>query len=668
MEVKLMNIRNPLRPLSIFCGSVLLAGAVLFCGNPAWSAGGTAVVTANAVNVRSGPGTDYAVVAQAKQGEKMNILEQDSDWYSVALNSGGQGWVAGWLLDVQQSQPAAATTGQVAVLNGNYINIRSGPGTNHGVVAQGNSGERYQVLDKSGDWVRIQLTTGTGWVSGWLVKLEGGQAPTPQAPAGQPPATTPVSGSKVATVSGSVVNIRSGPGTTNPVVGSVVQGNNLTVLGQEGDWYQVSLPTGGTGWIAGWLVTVKDTPGQTGGSTQPAQPPAGSQTPPAAGSTEKIAVVNGSVVNVRSGPGTSSSIIGTVVKGNSLPLLGQSGDWCQVKLPNGSSGWVAGWLVALNDTVSRGADRNEHSAVGNVQSMVVKKTSTEQTSFVIKTDTPVTYNSFFLSNPDRLVVDIQGVAPGTLAEKQKVGTKTVSTVRSGYFQKNPAVTRLVFELNKDAMYEVSLAGDRKTLTVDTYIPNLAEILKNRRIVIDPGHGGPDPGAIGQAGTREKAINLDIARRVEKLLKAKMANAIMTRSRDSDVGLYAHSDIANKGNADIFVSIHINANDNPSIGGTSTYIYPGSGSSSETLRRQESYRLAQAIQDELVDSLGLRDIGVKEANFAVLRTSNMPAVLVELAFISNEAEEKLINTDSFKNKAAQAIVDGIVKYFAGKRTA
>jgi N-acetylmuramoyl-L-alanine amidase len=148
----------------------------------------------------------------------------------------------------------------------------------------------------------------------------------------------------------------------------------------------------------------------------------------------------------------------------------------------------------------------------------------------------------------------------------------------------------------------------------------------------------------------------------------MANAIMTRSRDSDVGLYARSDIANKGNADIFVSIHINANDNPSIGGTSTYIYPGSGSSSETLRRQESYRLAQAIQDELVDSLGLRDIGVKEANFAVLRTSNMPAVLVELAFISNEAEEKLINTDSFKNKAAQAIVDGIVKYFAGKRTA
>ncbi|NMA52955.1 MAG: SH3 domain-containing protein, partial [Peptococcaceae bacterium] len=265
-----MNIRNPLRPLSIFCGSVLLAGAVLFCGNPAWSAGGTAVVTANAVNVRSGPGTDYAVVAQAKQGEKMNILEQDSDWYSVALNSGGRGWVAGWLLDVQQSQPAAATTGQVAVLNGNYINIRSGPGTNHGVVAQGNSGERYQVLDKSGDWVRIQLTTGTGWVSGWLGKLEGGQAPTPQAPAGQPPATTPVSGSKVATVSGSVVNIRSGPGTTNPVVGSVVQGNNLTVLGQEGDWYQVSLPTGGTGWIAGWLVTVKDTPGQTGGSTQPA--------------------------------------------------------------------------------------------------------------------------------------------------------------------------------------------------------------------------------------------------------------------------------------------------------------------------------------------------------------------------------------------------------------
>lgn len=682
-----MKFQRKFHLLSILMGLALLVGALLSVTNLAMAAGETAVVAGNGVNVRDGPGTSYGVVAQANLGDRLTVLGQSSDWYNVGMTNGGQGWIAGWLVSIQQPAGTGSGDGQVAVLNGSSINIRGGPGTGYGVVTQGGLGDRYPVLEKSGDWVKVQLSSGTGWVAGWLVSLETSQPVVTQPAPVETPAA-PVSGSKVAVVNGNVVNVRNGPGTSNAVVGTVVQGNNLPVLGQSGDWVQVSLPSGGNGWVAGWLVALNDVP--TPVVTQPAPV----ETPAAPGNGSKVAVVNGTVVNVRNGPGTTNAVVGTVVQGNSLPVLGQSGDWVQVSLPaSGGSGWVAGWLVALNDAapepatpsqppagqtggdgVSRGGDRpddsdnskdNDDSKSGKVLSMDVQKTAADQTTFTFKTDTPVSYNSFTLSNPDRLVLDLEGVAPGKLSETTNISTKTVSKVRTGHYQKNPDVTRLVFELKSGALYEVSLSSNKKTINVDTYIPNLDDAYKNRVIVLDPGHGGPDPGAIGANGTQEKNVTLDIAKRVNKLLKAQGADVIMARGSDTDVSLSARTDIANKNKADIFVSIHINAHTDRSIGGTTTYIYNGS---SGTARIQESNKLASSIQTELVKSLGLRDIGVKSANFAVVRTSNMPAVLIELAFISNKNEEKLLNTDSFKNKSAEAIVKGIGYYFMQKRTA
>ncbi|HBC91991.1 MAG TPA: N-acetylmuramoyl-L-alanine amidase [Pelotomaculum sp.] len=603
-----MKRKTPSCLLSILIGLAFLAGTLLSGTNPARAAGETAVVAGTSVNVRNGPGTSYGVIARANLGDQLTVLDQSTDWYNVSLSNGGQGWIAGWLVDIQQPKAAAAGAGLVAVLNGNDINVRGGPGTSYGVITQGGSGDRFPVLESTGDWVKIQLNSGTGWVAGWLVSLETAQ-PAASQPAADEPTPSAVgsvgSGAKVAVVSGSVVNVRSGPGTSNAVVGTVTQGNSLQVLSQSSDWLQVSLPTGGNGWVAGWLVALKDV------VSEPVQ-----------------------------------------------PATGQTDD----------------------SEVSRGGDRSDDSRdsdddndsndsdTGRVLSMNVQNTASDQTTFTIRTDTPVSYNSFFLSNPDRLVVDIQGVAPGELPQTKEVSSKTVSKVRSGHFQKNPDVTRLVFELCSGVQSEVSLSGSNKTLIVDTYIPKLDGAYKNKIIVLDPGHGGPDPGAIGPGGTQEKTVTLDIAKRVSKLLEAQEAKVVMARSADTDVSLAARTDIANKNKADIFVSIHINAHTDPSIGGTTSYIHSGNGSSGEASRLQESDKLARSIQTEMVKSLGLRDIGVKQANFAVLRTSNMPAVLLELAFISNQAEEKLLQTDSFKNKAAEAIVKGIGTYFMQKKTA
>jgi len=179
--------------------------------------------------------------------------------------------------------------------------------------------------------------------------------------------------------------------------------------------------------------------------------------------------------------------------------------------------------------------------------------------------------------------------------------------------------------------------------------------------IDPGHGGSDPGAIGPTGVQEKVVNLAVARKVAVLLQPVMS-VVLTRDTDKALGANASADLtaranmANQSGADVFVSIHCNSATDPSAHGTETHCYPGS---------VRAKTLAQMIQKRLVPALGLTDRGVRESNFAVLRQTHMPAALVELAFISNSVEEKLLQSDEFQDKAALAISQGICDFLGVK---
>jgi N-acetylmuramoyl-L-alanine amidase len=172
-----------------------------------------------------------------------------------------------------------------------------------------------------------------------------------------------------------------------------------------------------------------------------------------------------------------------------------------------------------------------------------------------------------------------------------------------------------------------------------------------RIVIDPGHGGKDPGAIGQKGTKEKDITLKVAITVASLLQQAGIATKLTRTSDVFVELDDRAKIANSFGANYFVSIHCNSATDRSARGIETYCYQFGG---------DGEKLAQSIQDELIKATGLTDRGVKAANFAVLRETKMPAVLTELAFISNPEEEKLLADTEFQDKCAMAIAKGIGK--------
>ncbi len=177
------------------------------------------------------------------------------------------------------------------------------------------------------------------------------------------------------------------------------------------------------------------------------------------------------------------------------------------------------------------------------------------------------------------------------------------------------------------------------------------------IMIDPGHGGRDPGAIGPSGVQEKIINLAVAKLVAKIL---MSVAEVKLTRDSDIALgddqstdlTARANLANAWPADCFVSIHCNSATSSKATGTETYCFPDS---------TEGRKLAKSVQNYLVSALGLPDRGVKTANFAVLRQTKMPACVVELAFLCNPTEEALLVSFDFQSKAAQAIAKGIAGY-------
>lgn len=210
--------------------------------------------------------------------------------------------------------------------------------------------------------------------------------------------------------------------------------------------------------------------------------------------------------------------------------------------------------------------------------------------------------------------------------------------------------------------QIKLADGRTGWIYGAYVsrffspPGAGDALAGRVIVIDPGHGGSDPGAVGITGLQEKEVVLDVSLRVADQLRAAGAEVIMTRETDVFISLVQRVAISESAGADVFVSVHANAHPSSAIGGTETYYYHNKATSNA------SFKLASSLQHELVGALGLRNIGVKYASFLVIRQTSMPSALVELAFLSNAHEESLMRTNEFRQNAADAIVRGIKNYF------
>ncbi len=221
----------------------------------------------------------------------------------------------------------------------------------------------------------------------------------------------------------------------------------------------------------------------------------------------------------------------------------------------------------------------------------------------------------------------------------------------------------------------------------------------KTIVIDPGHGGRSRGAAGSKGLKEKNVVLDIARKLEKLLNERRGyKVLLTRKGDYNVSLKERRGLAKRNGADLFISIHCDGNRNRRVNGTAVFVlsqkgvnitkeraltdgdflvdpediaYDQNNRLNETLvdliqtgTRQESCIFAELSLASITRELGTRNLGLKEANFAVLNMLDVPSVLVEVAFITNWWEEKLLRRPSVRRRVAKALRVAIEQYFRG----
>ncbi len=323
---------------------------------------------------------------------------------------------------------------------------------------------------------------------------------------------------------------------------------------------------------------------------------------------------------------------------------------------------------------------------------------------------------FTISNPDRLVVDLPSVdKKHNVSLPDDYSGKLIKAARLGQFDQK--TSRFVFDLNQ--MVRVSsvriegnkilleIGGDTKNSSVS--MRTKSKVLKTRKsnmpplIVIDAGHGGVDPGTIGENGTQEKDIVLGYAKALKnKLLQTKKYRVILTRDDDEFIMLRKRVAIARKANASLFISLHADSADEISARGLSVYTVSENASDKEaealaarenksdiiggmdlsderpdvadiliSLAQRETKNNSATLADYLVLNLGDRvrmlPNSHRFAGFAVLKAPDIPSVLIEIGFLSNSQEEKEIKSKHYRDKVVEGVVVGIDAYFRKKGT-
>ncbi|PZE21904.1 N-acetylmuramoyl-L-alanine amidase family protein [Paenibacillus xerothermodurans] len=254
------------------------------------------------------------------------------------------------------------------------------------------------------------------------------------------------------------------------------------------------------------------------------------------------------------------------------------------------------------------------------------------------------------SEPHRVVINIPH---GQLDPELKLGdngqgtikidSETVSQIRYSLFSKEPYTVRIIVDLTKKVVFKpvVDVTGTQLAWTL---IPPKDKY----RVVIDPGHGGKDTGAISVNERREKDFVLSLGLKIEKLLqKEPKIEALLTRTDDTFVELADRAAFANDREADVFVSVHGNAAAKESVRGVETYYYT-----------EQSMPFASIIHEHLLEATGFPDRKVKQSGFYVVKNTTMPSVLLEVGFLSNQTEESIMYQDAFQNKVAASIVAAI----------
>lgn len=619
---------------------------LLLTGIPVW-AGEEGVVKGSVVNIRKGPGTSYAVMTQVRAGQAMAILDKSGSWLKVRLHNGQAGWVHKDHIEIRESSVKTIT------VKSSTLNVRKGPGTGFAKIGQVRYGTKLAVIEERNDWYLVQVPgLGQGWVAGWLVA-----SPAPAVPAAPEPSRS-ISGSvKYLTVTGSTVNVRKGPGTNFEIVAKIRINERYAVLAEQNGWYKIQAGSQ-QGWITGEYAKLSEVP------EIPPEIPA-AQPKPAPGPVPNTVLVTGETVNIRQKGALDAPVLAKVYRGERLAVLQQQGDWYQVQLSNGLTGWVAAWLTeSASGSTPFSIEYSEVLIVPIAEGKTFKVADVNgRAELNLEGWKKEEYKIGEGTNNDTLVLELDG--PSTRNYEGQIARLGLNKIKI-YPQNDKVVVEISY--NQPIKQSLGYDGDRKITRIQLS-GSQSQGLQGKLIVVDPGHAGVqpggwlDPGAIGpRTGLYEKDVNLNVALKLKNLLEEAGARVLMTHTGQTELTLAGRAFVANNSGADIFVSIHANSANGGGKSGHSTYFYAPAGDAVLGSQRYNRQKLAALVQRELVKAAGRKDIGVLEANFAVLRETVVPSILVETAYLSDPEEELLLGQEAFRSQLAVGIFNGINAYF------
>lgn len=332
---------------------------------------------------------------------------------------------------------------------------------------------------------------------------------------------------------------------------------------------------------------------------------------PITASTKEV-IVNENYLNLRSGPGTNYDKLGQVHQDEQYSIVGQEGDWVEIQL-DGYTAWISIDYV----TIQEDSSEQEVEDVGIDQSI-------EQASITIPFE-----NTHIRNGPS---TDSEIVYFAKKGETLSVTGKTDNWLKV----KNETIEGYVLsDLVTDEIKENN------------------EGLKGKTIVLDPGHGGFDSGAISPTDVQEKDLAYKTADILAQELTMLGALVLTTRDQDTFASLASRATLSNTVNADAFISLHYNSvPDLPTVTGISTYYF-----------HKQYEELANYFQHEIIKESGDSDRGAELGDFQVIRQNLMPAVLIELGFMSNPEMDTLMTTNAYQKKLVSGMVNGLQRYFS-----
>jgi N-acetylmuramoyl-L-alanine amidase len=619
--------------------------------------------------VKKGADDSYAVVTYVNSGKTVKVIDSFT-------NSNGEKWsrldlgnnVFGWVKDSAFVKPEfTAITKTIQVDNSP---VRKGADGSYAAVAYVNSGQTVKVIDaftnsKGEKWSRLDLGNNLlGWVKDTAFV--------------KPTAVLPALGTTVYGKTDSVT-VRRGASLSYTGVATLKLNQAAKVVahytGTDGvSWLRLELSPTLLGWVPATSVSKTK----------------------AIVTTQYVGTKN---AVLRSGASYSYKVTENLPYFSKVTVLdqytGKSGDlWYRIKSASGNVGWIPEYelvvsksdynlLYALNNAALRRGASTSYSTIAtlpenetlivlrildnwlNVEtqaglrgwiykpqtSAISLKRLIEPTAPVINGDQYLIWNKPGNFKPSYQVLSFDrikltgGMTDIALPSFSVKGIKSIEVLQTSTFEKSAIIT---FEPG----YTYTLRNDSDKLSIKVITTGL----KGKKIVVDAGHGGKDSGAIGPSGLMEKAVNLGTALLLKQELEKYGAIVRLTRSTDVFLELYERTDIANASDYDAFISIHADSYSSTSRGSSTFY------NTSVNFNGPQSAEMAQAIQTNMVAALSTYNRGVYNQNLYVNRMNELPSILVELAFMSNPTEEKLLATDAFRQKAAVGIRNGLEDYF------